>query len=118
MEDVIKLAIVILLTLVLVICVVRYMSKPTNMTMVLFYADWCGACQTIKPTWNELKTELGDVTFEEINEKDTALFEAKQQEYATEVMGFPTMLIINNGEIEKYQGSRDKESIKAHIRSL
>ena len=119
MDDEIKLAIVILCVIVLVIFIARYMSRPTHVTMILFYADWCGACRAVKPTWDELKTELSnEVIFEDINEKDTALFEAKQEEYKTEVMGFPTILIINNGEIEKYQGSRDKESIKAHIKSL
>ena len=83
--------------------------------MVLFYADWCGHCNNFKPEWNKLK-QTNDVPGVSFNDEDctnglTPL--AKQHN----VKGFPTLVFINGGNAQQYNGERSEAAVKSFIKS-
>lgn len=85
-------------------------------TLVLFYADWCGHCTKLKPTWDEaakqanadekrmIKLDVGGKTAEE-----------KELMDKYQIDGFPTIVVFQNGNPSPYQGSR---TIDAFLKTL
>ena len=76
---------------------------------VLFYADWCGYCQKLKPVWNELSKQklfvVAAVDCTSGNKELSQLFE---------IQGFPSVHCFKNGMyIGEYKGDRDLESYKS-----
>lgn len=79
------------------------MSKIT-----LYYAEWCGHCQTFKPVWKNLKKDL-----------DKNNIEYKEYEHSknsneisnANIQGFPTIRITRNNKTYDYEGPRTKKDI-------
>ena len=66
-----------------------------QLTLVDFYADWCGPCKTLAPILQEVKLVLKDeVKIIKINVD-------QHQDLASEFMvrGVPTMLLFKKGEL-------------------
>lgn len=66
-----------------------------QLTLVDFYADWCGPCKTLAPILQEVKAVLkDDVKIIKINVD-------QHQDLAAEFMvrGVPTMLLFKNGQM-------------------
>lgn len=79
-----------------------------ELTLVKFYAPWCGHCKKMAGDFKEAATELkGKATLVDLDatvEKDLA---AKY-----EVRGFPTLKLFSNGElISDYKGGRTKDAL-------
>ena len=85
-----------------------------QVTVVDFWAPWCGPCRKLSPMLDEIATELGDsVKFVKIN-ADTNLETAKKYS----VSGLPTILIFKDGEEkERLVGMMPKTSIISKIQS-
>jgi len=95
-------------------------------TIVLIYANWCPHCQTMKPEWNEMKNRLGmDIETIEIEDsdfdKDTKIRDIEDNKLKgehIEIMGYPTMFKVHNGNADYYNGSRTASEMinwaKAH----
>lgn len=85
--------------------------------IVLFYADWCGACQGFQPEWNKVvssvSTQLQGVSIEEINIDESELVELRQTQYGVQAPSVPTIVFIKNGKANKYSGARKSELIIA-----
>ncbi|POS75311.1 thioredoxin [Diaporthe helianthi] len=70
-----------------------------------FYADWCGPCKVIAPTFESLATKFSKpkrITFAKVNVD-------KQKEIASQygVRAMPTFMIFKNGQaIETIQGAK------------
>jgi thioredoxin 1 len=65
--------------------------------LVDFWAEWCGPCKAIAPVLKELATELaGKVTIAKL---DVDAHGDIAQRFS--VMSIPTLLIFNNGEVQK-----------------
>lgn len=87
--------------------------------LVLFYADWCGHCKTLKPVW--------DKTADEVNTKDKKLMikvncggdSEKEKELMKKynIDGYPTILIFENGKHTVYDDERTKEAFMKTIKS-
>jgi thioredoxin 1 len=84
-----------------------------TVTLMDFYADWCGPCKTQDPILEELEEEWDDVEFEKINvdeEQDVA------NEY--QVRSLPTLIVENDdGVVERFVGVTQREDIEAALES-
>ncbi len=91
----------------------EHVLKSKKPVLVDFGAKWCGACQTMKPTIEELSQELGNrYTFVEVD-VDKAGDIAGQ----FNIRGIPTFTFFKDGkevpaENERIIGAVDKETLK------
>ncbi len=83
-----------------------------RLTVVDFYADWCGPCRKLGPIMEEIERELGGkVKFTKINTDDNI---ETAKEY--QISGLPTLLVFKNGEVvERMVGLMPKSSIITNI---
>ena len=83
-----------------------------GLTVVDFYADWCGPCRKLGPIMEEIERELGEkVKFTKINTDDNI---ETAKEY--QISGLPTLLVFKNGEVvERMVGLMPKSSIIKNI---
>ena len=93
----------------------NFSSEVVNsdkVTVVDFFADWCGPCRKLSPILEEVEQELSDrVKFTKIN-TDENLDSAKEYQ----VSGLPTLLLFKNGEVvERMVGLMPKSSIITNI---
>jgi len=81
--------------------------------LYFFYADWCGYCKKFKPEWEKLKAEpnLG-VQLEEVDCSNEAPALAKEYD----VKGFPTLILLNDGNKVTYEGERSADAIISFIK--
>lgn len=85
-------------------------SKPVVLDV---YASWCGPCQQMAPTFEELEKELASkYKFAKLNVDEEREISIKQ--YG--VTSIPTIIFIKNGQvIGKEVGYMDKESLQQKI---
>lgn len=78
-----------------------------GLTLVDFYAEWCGPCKMLSPIIEEVSNELTDIKFVKVNideHSDIA------QKYG--VMSIPTLIIFKDGqELDKSIGFLPKEDM-------
>lgn len=86
-----------------------------KLTVVDFYATWCGPCRKLSPILEEVETELNDrVNFAKIDTDDN-IDAAKEYQ----VSGLPTLLVFKNGEVvERMVGLMPKSSIITNIENI
>ena len=69
--------------------------KSENLTLVDFWAEWCGPCKMIGPALEEISEEMKDnVRITKLNIDENP---ATPQKY--NVRGIPTLLLFKNGEV-------------------
>ena len=83
-----------------------------KITIVDFFADWCGPCRKLSPLLEEVEQELSEkVKFTKIN-TDENIDLAKEYQ----ISGIPTLLVFKNGEpVERMVGLMPKSSIITNI---
>jgi thioredoxin 1 len=83
--------------------------------VVDFYADWCGPCKMMAPTFAETADEYeGKVTFAKLNIDDN-----RDVAMSNQVMSIPTMIFFKDGEInDRVTGVIDKDALKSHVDAL
>lgn len=83
-----------------------------NVTLVDFYASWCGPCKALAPVLDELSNEKPDLLIAKVNvddDRDLAL--------QFKVRSVPTMIIFKGGkEINRLVGFLPKEEILNRIK--
>lgn len=83
----------------------------SGVTLVDFYADWCGPCKMIAPFVEQLAEEETDVKIAKLN-----VDEAQKVAMEYEVMSIPTLIVFKDGEPVKQQvGFAAKEQLKNMI---
>ena len=69
--------------------------KSKSLTLVDFWAEWCGPCKMIGPALEEISNEMKeDVRITKINIDENP---TTPQKYG--VRGIPTLLLFKNGEV-------------------
>ncbi|CAN5302142.1 thioredoxin [soil metagenome] len=90
--------------------------KSDKLTLVDFWADWCGPCRMIAPTVEELAKEYDGRL--KVCKLDVDSNQRTAQEYS--VRSIPSLLFFKNGEVvETVVGAvrkqRLEEAIEAHL---
>ena len=85
-----------------------------GVTLVDFFADWCGPCRMMEPIIEELASELSGTA--KIGKLD---IEASQKTTSVyNVTSIPTMILFKDGEeVKRIVGVKDKDSLKEIISS-
>lgn len=83
-----------------------------GVTVVEFWATWCGPCRMVEPIIKELANEYGEkVTIGKLNVD----FESKVT-LKYEIKNIPTILIFKDGEVvDKYVGVLSKKDLEKKI---
>ena len=92
----------------------QIVSKSTNVSVLLCYANWCGHCPTVKEWYIDLvnRSPLPNVTFTMCEEQDLPA------EVLESIPGFPSILIFNNGQMKKYPGDRTKDDLLRYLKNI
>lgn len=86
-----------------------------GVTLVDFYADWCGPCRMIAPIIEELSVELnGKATIAKVDIEQSQNVTSNLQ-----VTSIPTVIVFKDGkEVKRVVGLRDKESLKSMVSAV
>ena len=91
--------------------------KEKEITVVDFWAPWCGPCKMLGPIIDELSNDNAENTNISVaklnvdNNKETAI------KYG--IRGIPTVLFFKNGEVaDKIVGFKSKQEFQLKINSL
>jgi thioredoxin 1 len=85
-----------------------------GITIVDFWASWCGPCQMLGPVFEELGNEYKSARFAKVNTEEEMELSAKFQ-----IRSIPCMIAFRDGkEIGRILGSMPKEALKKNIDSL
>lgn len=85
-------------------------ENDTNngLTVIDFFATWCGPCKMQAPIMDQLSDEMSEVSFYKIDVDENPQTAAKFN-----VMSIPTLLIKQNGSVvETVIGYHPKEQLK------
>jgi len=90
-------------------------NVANGVTLVDFWAPWCGPCKMQLPIVEELSSELaGSATIGKINVDD-------EPELASQfgVMSIPTLILFKDGQpVDKMVGLQSKDALKNKIQGL
>lgn len=86
----------------------KEVMQETKPVLIDFWAAWCGPCQMLLPTIEELADEVTDVKIGKVNvDEEPELAERYQ------IMTIPTLQFMKNGQVvSKQVGVKSKEEIK------
>lgn len=85
-----------------------------GVTLVDFYADWCGPCRMLTPVIHEVAHELhSKAKFVKVDVDASQKIAAQFQ-----VMSIPTLVLLKNGqEVGRLVGLRDAKTIRHFVES-
>ena len=83
-----------------------------DITLIDFYADWCGPCKALSPIIDEIAKSETHITVGKVNVE-----EEKELAMQYRVRSIPTMVIFKSGkEVNRLVGFLPKEEILAKIK--
>jgi thioredoxin 1 len=86
--------------------------KNTELTLVDFWAEWCGPCRALAPTLDALADEYqGKVKVYKLN-----VDENPESAQKFKVRGIPTVMLVKGGQVvDQLVGNQPKDSFIAAI---
>lgn len=88
--------------------------KSDKISVVDFWAEWCGPCRAISPIVEELSDEYESINFFKINVDRLQSISSKYTVFA-----IPTLIIFKGEEIlARIQGASSKDSYKKTINGV
>ena len=82
-----------------------------GLTLVDFFAEWCGPCKMLGPVLEKLDEEYPDVTFVKVNVDNNMELAERFG-----IMSIPAVFLFKNGEVlDKMIGFRDEYGVKQFI---
>lgn len=83
-----------------------------GVTIVKFFAPWCGHCKRLAPTWDDLATKfIGNLSVK-VAKVDCTLSDNKDLCSSQDVDGFPTIFLYKNGDkVTEYNGNRSLDDL-------
>lgn len=86
--------------------------KGSQLTLVDFYATWCGPCKMMHPVLEQLKKELGDsirVIKVDIDKNESTAMQMR-------IQSVPTLMLFQSGEMKwRQSGAMSLADLKATI---
>ncbi|MCR5300563.1 MAG: thioredoxin [Erysipelotrichaceae bacterium] len=82
-----------------------------GVTLVDFFATWCGPCKMLGPVLEELSEEITDVKFVKIDVDEEPELAGKFG-----IMSIPSVFLFKDGEVAgSFLGLQPKDKVKAFI---
>jgi protein disulfide-isomerase-like protein len=88
--------------------------KENPVSIIKFFAPWCGHCKNLAPVWEEMG-ELSDLDFK-VAKIDCTV--SQQTCQAQEIRGYPTIKIFQNGLPTVHQGQRTIQAFKESVHKV
>ncbi len=86
-------------------------EKLNGLTLVDFWATWCGPCRMVAPIVEELAAETPDVTFAKVD-----VDENPDVAMGLGITSIPTLMLFKDGKlVDRLIGARPKQDIKQMI---
>jgi thiol-disulfide isomerase/thioredoxin len=99
---------------------------------VLYYADWCGYCQQLKPEWTRMKEllmtshhnhnlkhkfDIAEVESAAVKKlKEMLMSGSSDMSRLVQIQGYPTISMYENGsKVADYDGERNAEAMVTNI---
>lgn len=93
---------------------INEMLKEKKITIIDFWAPWCGPCKMLGPIIDELAVSNEDITIGKVNVDENAETAIKYG-----IRGIPTMIFFKDGEqVDKIVGVKSKADLQAKINEL
>lgn len=86
--------------------------KSGQLTLVDFFATWCGPCKTMHPVLEQLKEELGDsirIVKVDVDKNEAIAMQMR-------IQSVPTLMVFNGGEMKwRQSGAMSVNELKQVI---
>ncbi|XP_052899921.1 thioredoxin domain-containing protein 5 homolog [Anopheles moucheti] len=87
-----------------------------GVTVVKFYAPWCGHCMRLAPTWEQLAEKLAARDDVKVAKVDCTVDANKELCGEQEVNGYPTVFLYHEGEkVTEYFGHRSLDDLHEFV---
>ncbi len=93
--------------------------KKDGKVVILYFANWCGHCQHLKPAYQELadKADGFAVAAVDADDNDNLLQELQKADAEYEVRGFPTIVSYKDGKYFSTYAPDDTEEGRKKFRT-
>lgn len=89
----------------------RYIEKNDLPVLVDFWADWCGPCKSMAPTFTKVALESEGILFAKVDTQ-----KAQQVGAQAQIRSIPTLIFFHKGkEIERISGALNQQQMKQFI---
>jgi len=89
-------------------------QTASGVTVVDFWASWCGPCRMLSPIVEELAEEMSGVKFAKVNVDEEPMLANQFR-----VSAIPTLVFMKNGEaVGQTVGLQGKEALRAAIEKV